>query len=126
MSLDKSVEGRKTPLGHTDTHNWHAVQCCAKCRRLNAPGGSICVVRSGTFLFSITASPPSTVFSWAFRAVVAVVAKAVMINVRREVSFSCAFELLVVLCFGDLRAMPKLIASNSQLSMQFMQSAQRL
>ena len=52
--------------------------------------------------------------------------KAVMINVRREVSVSCAFELLAVLCFGNLRAMSKLIASNSQLLMQFIQSTQRL
>ena len=30
ISVIRPVEGRNTSLGHTDTHSWQAVQCCAK------------------------------------------------------------------------------------------------
>ena len=60
ISRSGSVEGRSTPLGHLATHNWQAVQCWAKCLALIAPGGRMGVLRVGTFLSSMTASPPST------------------------------------------------------------------
>lgn len=126
ISLIKSVEGRKTPLGHTDTHSWQAVQCCAKWLRLNAPGGSIWVLRFGIFLSSIMARPPSTVFSCAFNVAVAVAANAVTINVRRVASVSCCALWLLAVCLETLRAGPKLIAPNSQLPRQSIQSTQRL
>ncbi len=71
ISFVKSEEGRSTWLGHTDTQSWQAVQCCAKWRALSEPGGVMGVARSGIFLSSMTASPPSTFFSCALRAAVA-------------------------------------------------------
>lgn len=41
ISRVRSVDGVSTPLGHTDTHSWQAVQCCAKWRALRAPDGTM-------------------------------------------------------------------------------------
>ena len=54
--------------------------------RLCAPGGTIGVVRTGIFLSSMTASPPSTFFSCAFRAAVAAARAVVVRKLRRAVS----------------------------------------
>lgn len=62
MNVDKSVDARSTPLGHSDTQSWHAVQCCCMLRADTDPGGVSGVVRFIAFLSSITARPPSTFF----------------------------------------------------------------
>lgn len=59
MKWSVSVDGRSTLFGHCATHNWHAVQCLSKCWALAAPGGRIFCSRSGVFLGSMSASPPS-------------------------------------------------------------------
>lgn len=41
MSVARSDDGRRTPLGHTDTHSWHAVQCDVRFLIPLAPGGTI-------------------------------------------------------------------------------------
>ena len=82
--LVRSVEGRSTPLGHTDTQSWQAVQCRAKSRALKAPGGTIGVARLGTFLSSMTASPPSTFFSCAWIADVTASTAVADRKLRRE------------------------------------------
>ena len=89
ISFVKSEEGRSTWLGHTDTQSWQAVQCCAKWRALSEPGGVMGVARSGIFLSSMTASPPSTFFSCALRAAVAANTAVVERNARRA-SFTCS------------------------------------
>ena len=38
MSVSRCSEGRSTPLGHSATQSWHAVQCCAKWAALHEPG----------------------------------------------------------------------------------------
>lgn len=129
ISLVKSVDGRSTPLGHADTHSWQPVQCWAKCRRLNAPGGSRWVLRVGIFLSSITASPPSTVFSCAFSVAVTAMTAVVAKKLRREAdvvfsSLGCEVELALAVAFDGLS--PYFIAPCLQLPMQFMQSTQRL
>ena len=86
MNFDKSVDGRSTPLGHLDTHSWHAVQCCAKCCADNDPGGVMGVSLSGAILSSITASPPSTFFFSCAKAAPVVAIAAARRNERRPVS----------------------------------------
>ena len=60
MNLERSDDGRNTPLGQADTHSWHAVQCWAKFCELTEPAGSIGVLRLGASLSSMMAKPPST------------------------------------------------------------------
>ena len=93
INVIRLVEGRSTWLGQTETQSWQAVQCCVKFRMLWEPGGVIGVERFGIFLSSITASPPSTFFSCAFRAeAVANVAPIVRKRRRLSVGRACFFE----------------------------------
>ena len=64
-SLSKRVEGRSTLLGHWDTHNRQAVQCCWKCLRLAAPGGKTGRSRGEAFLGGMNTYLPS-LFSLSF------------------------------------------------------------
>ena len=83
MNLSNEAEGRNTSLGQTETHSWQAVQCWAKSLALQAPGGTIGTVRFGAFFSTIVAKPPSTFFSWAFRAEVVATNETIERNSRR-------------------------------------------
>ena len=91
IRCSKSAEGRSTWLGQTETHNWQAVQCCAKCCALNDPGGKMRVARFGFTLSSITVSPPSTFFFCAFMAAEAAKEVATVMNVLRPLSHFSPF-----------------------------------
>ena len=86
MNVDKSVDGRSTPLGQFDTHSWQAVQCWAKCCADKEPGGVIGVSLSGATLSSMAASPPSTFFSSCARAAAVEATARPRRNERRPVS----------------------------------------
>lgn len=93
ISFVRSVDGRSTPLGHTDTQSWQAVQCCVKCCSPMAPGGTMACLRRGVFFSSMMARPPSTFFSCAFMAAVvasrAVVARKLLRALSICVSVTC-------------------------------------
>lgn len=63
MNVCRFPEGRSTWFVQTDTQSWHAVQCWEKLAALSEPGGVTGVARSGFFLSSMMANPPSTFLS---------------------------------------------------------------
>ena len=130
ISLAGSVEGRSTLLGQADTQSWQAVQCRAKWRALHAPGGTIGVARTGIFLSSMTASPPSTFFSCAFTTDVAASTAVAERKLRRAVSICsevtvCA-GLSVAVLFVFFQRYYNRSASCLQVSIQSMHATQRL
>jgi hypothetical protein len=62
ISVERSVEGRSTSLGHAETQSWHAVQLWDILHADCEPGGVMAVSRSGACFSSMAANPPSTFF----------------------------------------------------------------
>jgi hypothetical protein len=62
ISVERSVDGRNTSLGHAETQSWHAVQLWAILHADCEPGGVMAVSRFGACFSSMAANPPSTFF----------------------------------------------------------------
>lgn len=69
IKLPSSFEGLKTWLGQAETHGRQPVHFFLKPAIPSEPGGTMSVPRSGCFLTSISAKPPSNFLANAFFAV---------------------------------------------------------
>jgi hypothetical protein len=121
MKVESLVEGLRTPFGQAATHNWQPVHFLENELTLNEPAGFTGISRSGIFLSSITASPPSVVLSWAWSADVAASVMPVVSIARSVVSGLESFDGAGL----GVEDMEKDIAFFLHLPMQFMHETHR-
>lgn len=96
IRCSKLVEGRNTWFGHAEMQSWQAVQWLVKCLTLIEPAGFGERLRTGIFLSSITAKPPSTFFAFASMAAPATKRALVAMKFLLELS---TLSLFVFSCF---------------------------